>query len=74
MGTEELVRSLESVVFLSWKRGAFEIRTVGELLLRHTFADWGGDSLFLSRSYPVDTEEEKGLLVINGRDGSRGNL
>jgi hypothetical protein len=27
MGTEELVRSLESVVFLSWKRGAFEIRT-----------------------------------------------
>lgn len=23
-GTEELVRSLESVVFLSWKRGAFE--------------------------------------------------
>jgi len=24
LGTEELVRSLESVVFLSWKRGAFE--------------------------------------------------
>jgi hypothetical protein len=23
-GMEELVRSLESVVFLSWKRGAFE--------------------------------------------------
>lgn len=73
MGTEELVRSLESVVFLSWKRGAFEIRTVGELLLRHTFANWGGDGPFLSRSLPVDGRG-KGSTGDHGRDGSRGNL
>ena len=71
MGTEELVRSLESVVFLSWKSRRFRIRTGGLLLQAHLQTRL---EVVFSQQILASGRKGEGSTGDHGREGSRDNL